>query len=124
MKYVNMALEIVGDVCSSKTRKEAVQLCCSIMDLWDTEFVELVSQREKCYGGRCHAVSHIHCVVQRTEEWRYLRHNMRCLMQPKLLLFLSMCISITIPIQPFKAFNMNHLMNHNKWGHFTAALLI
>lgn len=46
-------------------------------------------------------------------------------MQPPFFFFWqSMCICITITIQPFLAFNMNHLMNNNKWGHFTAALLI
>lgn len=81
MKYGNIALEIVGDGCSSKTAKAAVQLCCSVMDLWDTELVELVSQREKCYEGfltvvyrhnsrRCHAVSHIHCSsLRHTLQW-------------------------------------------------------
>lgn len=33
MKYGNIAFEIVGDACSSKTGKAAVQLCCSVIDL-------------------------------------------------------------------------------------------
>ncbi len=41
-------------------------------------------------------------------------------MQPNLIC--SLCANLLQSLST--PFNMNHLMNHNKWGHFTAVLLI
>ncbi len=59
-------------------------------------------------------------VDPRMEDWWYLRHNKSCWMQPNLIC--SLCANLLQSLST--PFNMNHLMNHNKWGHFTAVLLI